>query len=370
MYRLIIADDEQEIREGLAYCIPWEEWGYTVEQCFKSGDSVIQYLTENSVDVALLDIVMDGASGLDVARWIQENGRNIHVILLSGHSDFEFARDALRLGVRDYLLKPTDMEEVQRVFSNLREALDAVQSKVMDQSDALRLLMLSPAGERDKVRLFEPQKGARYALACVRIVNGLYTQKFSHYFTERNWPAGWKTVFCTLEECCYICVQSREPGLETLLSDLVHTYLTRLQTLFNIQAQVVSVRGADTLTELFEEDLGSSGRGDVIDRLLELLTDPKCNLSLSLSDWSAQVGAHPNYVSRRFKEKTGESFSSYLTRLRMRRAQAQLLSTGASVVQISSGLGYFDVKHFCSLFKAEFGCTPTQLRASARRGAL
>ena len=124
MYKLVIVDDEALIREGLRTHIDWAALGFEVVACFEDGKDAIDYLQSNQVDVMLTDIKMAEVSGLDLAEYINRYKAEISTVIISGYQEFEFAKKAMQLGVVDYILKPTKMPEITRVFSALRNKLD------------------------------------------------------------------------------------------------------------------------------------------------------------------------------------------------------------------------------------------------------
>lgn len=116
MYKLIIVDDEREIREGLA-SIPWDAMGIESTGLFAHGLDALQYISEHPVDIVLTDIRMPFMDGLELMDHLHRNYPYIKVVVLSGYNDFEYAKKALQSGAADYLLKPT-------VFSALTETFD------------------------------------------------------------------------------------------------------------------------------------------------------------------------------------------------------------------------------------------------------
>lgn len=124
MYRMVIAEDETIIREGLAMMVDWEKLGFEIVACFEDGVEVIEYARENEIDVVLTDVKMYEVSGLDVARWMVEYQPNVIVVIISGYKEFDYVKEAIRSNVLDYILKPIDAEEILRVFQLVKEKLD------------------------------------------------------------------------------------------------------------------------------------------------------------------------------------------------------------------------------------------------------
>lgn len=98
--------------------------GFEVAAMLEDGSDVLQFLEENRADVLLTDICMFQVSGLEAAAKIREKYPWMRVVLLSGYREFEYAREALRCQVYDYLLKPIDYEKLREVFGKIREELD------------------------------------------------------------------------------------------------------------------------------------------------------------------------------------------------------------------------------------------------------
>lgn len=124
MYRLLIADDEYEIRNGLSNYFPWEEIGFEVVGLAANGLEVMEFLSQHSVDVVLSDIRMPEMSGIDVAQKIFEQYPPIIIVFLSGYKDFHYAQHAINYGVKSYISKPTKYSELYTVFSRVKEELD------------------------------------------------------------------------------------------------------------------------------------------------------------------------------------------------------------------------------------------------------
>lgn len=124
MYKLIIVDDEKSIREGLACCYPWEELGFEVAAVLPDGKSAWDYVERCCVDACLCDIRMPKMNGLELAKKISEEYPGLQMVLLSGYAEFEYAREAIRYGVREYILKPVKYENIISVFTEIKKTLD------------------------------------------------------------------------------------------------------------------------------------------------------------------------------------------------------------------------------------------------------
>ena len=124
MYNMILVDDEAIIREGVSSVIPWEENGFHLAGVFEHGQAALEYIETHPVDVVLSDINMPRMNGLELSRILGEKFPNITVILLTGYDDFEYAQEAVKNQVREFLLKPITKKELSKVISTIKDELD------------------------------------------------------------------------------------------------------------------------------------------------------------------------------------------------------------------------------------------------------
>jgi Response regulator containing CheY-like receiver domain and AraC-type DNA-binding domain len=139
MYRLLIVDDEQKIRNGLRIGYAWDKLGFTVAGEASNGLEALDFIAVNTVDVILADIRMPLLSGIDFITRLREQNNPVKVVFLSGFREFEYARKAIQYGVYEYLVKPTRYDEVVSTFTRIREALDRENRILPDPANEERL---------------------------------------------------------------------------------------------------------------------------------------------------------------------------------------------------------------------------------------
>lgn len=134
MLRLMIVDDEQIIRESLSQMIDYESIGYELIATAKNGMEAYDIICDDYPDVVITDIRMPILNGLDFIERSIKSDSKITFILLSGYHDFEYARQAMKYGVRYYLLKPTDKKELIECLVSIRkERLEEEESRYYQQ---------------------------------------------------------------------------------------------------------------------------------------------------------------------------------------------------------------------------------------------
>ncbi|WP_159886175.1 response regulator transcription factor [Paenibacillus puerhi] len=125
MFKLLVVDDEHDTRDTLCHCFPWESVGFTIVHQAGDGLEALQYMLEHPVDAVLCDIRMPGMTGLELCQTLVERQLPARVILLSAYREFEYARQAMQYGVRQYMVKPATYKDIVDVFTELRQELEA-----------------------------------------------------------------------------------------------------------------------------------------------------------------------------------------------------------------------------------------------------
>lgn len=141
MLRLMIVDDEQIIREALSQMIDYESIGYELIATAKNGMEAYDIICDEYPDVVITDIRMPILNGLDLIERSMKTDSRITFILLSGYNDFEYARQAMKYGVRYYMLKPTDKNElIDSLVSIRRERFQEEENRKTQQQEFLKSL--------------------------------------------------------------------------------------------------------------------------------------------------------------------------------------------------------------------------------------
>ena len=126
--RVLVVDDEADFTDILALRLT--DAGEVAQKAY-SGKECLQKLAKDAIDVVILDIKMPGMDGIETLREIKRRHPIVEVILLTGHGTTETAVEGMKLGAFDYLLKPTDFDE-------LREKLSAAQKRKDEQEERIR----------------------------------------------------------------------------------------------------------------------------------------------------------------------------------------------------------------------------------------
>ena len=124
MIKLFLAEDEIAMREGIRRHIHWEEEG--IEFCGEAGDGelALPLILQQKPDILITDIKMPFMDGLELAAEVKKQLPDTKIVILSGYSEFEYAQEALRLGVTEYLLKPITPKKLKEVIRKLADSIE------------------------------------------------------------------------------------------------------------------------------------------------------------------------------------------------------------------------------------------------------
>lgn len=140
MYRVMIVDDEPIIVEGLSRSIAWEKWNCQIVATAHDGMQGKMLIEEKHPDIIFMDICMPEMDGLQMIAAIHSQFPDLEVSVLTGYRDFEYAKEAIRLGVTRFLLKPSNMDELEEAIETMcnnlkKKGITGVHGEEGEESD-------------------------------------------------------------------------------------------------------------------------------------------------------------------------------------------------------------------------------------------
>ncbi len=140
METVLIADDEENIREGIKLIIDWEELGFEIAGDASNGEEALLAIQKLNPSLVVMDMQMPKIHGIDVIKKARALGYSGYFIILSGYSDFSYAQDAIRNRVTNYITKPVDedelLETVKKIKTEIEESVKAGERRGKIQSKA------------------------------------------------------------------------------------------------------------------------------------------------------------------------------------------------------------------------------------------
>ncbi|BFH61327.1 response regulator [Paenibacillus azoreducens] len=134
MYNVFIVDDEAVVRDGLKRTINWQEHGFELVGDFANGREVLEAMEHTVPDVIISDISMPFMDGLELAAAVVRKYPYVKIIILTGFDEFEYAQQAIRLKVSDFILKPITAHEMRELLQKVKREMDEVTRQHEDLS--------------------------------------------------------------------------------------------------------------------------------------------------------------------------------------------------------------------------------------------
>ena len=178
--KVIIADDEEKICQLISKLIDWHAYDMTVVAAVHSGTEALDAIGKYRPDIVVTDIRMPGCDGLEMIKQAKEINSETEFIIISGYRHFEYARNAIRYGVKDYLLKPIRKSELSETLSRMREEF-LERNKRLSSEELFRITMKKNL-DRLRAAFFTEilfKKGAESDSMSIRSINEEYHYNFS-----------------------------------------------------------------------------------------------------------------------------------------------------------------------------------------------
>lgn len=401
MIKFLIVDDEPLVRNGLLNSIEWKEYQIDVIGAASNGLEAIDIIEKNPPDIVLTDIRMPGMDGLELAEWIKVNYPQILVVFLTGYSEFEYARAALKLDAVDYLLKPVNEEELRGILDRLRVSIESKHRQEQEDirkreiiKEAMLVLQdnfissilneqMNAALIEERMSFYEIPFSAESFMITVFEVN-LPDTSTEGGLTLSNVKKSLKemiiSVFSSFDQKY---VLSSENYLILILSlnqkntceksnNEVPQFFEEIRKSANTKAFKVNIgvsgiyAGMENVNVCYAEALNSLILGGRQSRKtveeIKRFIESNYMKDIDLKTISDKFYLNSSYLSRLFSCETGISFTDYLTQCRMDKAVVLMKDPALKIYEISEMVGYSSEKYFARVFKKSFGITPYEYR--------
>lgn len=276
MYRVLVVDDEKIEREGIKFLLSREEGEFEISEA-SNGRQALEILRNEEIDLLLTDIKMPHMDGLELAKKAKEEKEELQIVIFSGYNDFSFAQEAIRYGVKEYVLKPVDPD----IFS---ETLEKVRSEI----------------DKNKNRKIKDQKEQDF-LQQYFLQNYIYTGK-----KEILEKAGEMINLDTWNQWhCAILVESSQNFFDTADENLAEDLSLEM-----LAEKVYLSSGY--LSFIFKKETGMNLNRFIRVFRMEKAKELLCSTNMKVAQVSEKVGfSNVSYFCRSFREYYGSSPESY-----------------------------------------------------------
>ena len=369
MIKVFLVEDEAIIRRGIRDNINWEENGF--EFVGEAGDGEYAYplILKAEPDLLITDVKMPFMDGLELSRLVKKALPNTKIVILSGYNEFDYAKEAIKIGISDYLLKPV-------TSANLIDALKKVAETIREEREKSRLLERYFVSYEKYTEFLDRTDFSGVDRKLIRDFLKLGSEEECGTFIEEYFAAVGENNYKSLLLRQYMvmdifyCVQEFLKEIKVNPDEIP----SRQRDIKLIPTTIVSV---DTTKQYLKElFVFALGRRDKVsnDRYGMLISDAKdciaenfANSEFSLNMIAARIGVSPSYFSSIFKQETGQSFVEYLTKIRIEKACELLRCTTLRASEIGAQVGYNDPHYFSATFKKVMGQSPKDFKNDDQR---
>lgn len=398
MYRVFIVDDEPLICKGLRETVEWDSLGLEISGEAHNGIEAMALIAATHPHILITDIRMPGMDGISLIKAIREHDLNTRIIILSGFSDYRFLKEAIRLGVDGYLLKPIDTDEL---ISNLCNLVHVIEEEMLKsarmyqgmellRTNTLNRLVSNEIGRSEfdeKAALLDLSLDAEHYLCAVCLplgeadgAEGCADPKIALALQDdaslRNGGRG--IAFVDPKNRLTLLLYGKdEAALHTDAQTVLRRMTERAQAELGCALACAvgdSVGSREEIPLAYASALGKlpSGRpqdADTMDTRWKSVVNrtrafvcEHYHEALSLKQIAGLCDINTSYLGQVFRKATGESFTNYVNRYRVERAKELLAQTTLKVYEVSERVGFTDYHYFLKIFKKVTGIVPTDTR--------
>ncbi|MCR8636490.1 response regulator [Paenibacillus radicis (ex Xue et al. 2023)] len=382
--QILIVDDETVIREGIQRTLHNRFPQYRIHHA-ANAEQAISLLHEHRIHIVLTDILMPGMTGLELMNVSRHRHPHLKWVVISAYSEFAYAQEAVRLGAKDYLLKPIGKEMLTEMIDKLSMEI-VKETELTEEAEVLkrnrkylqeavfqRFAAGLDTGRIDMGPIIDQHPHFRLIMVKmesdkpVRLENFIIENVMAELI--ERYGRGFVTVHDSQSLLGLITLQN-EASLPELLSELrthlikylrvpfqiMHT--ERIQHFEAVPEEVQRMRQASTI-QIYEHYVSG---GDRAVEVAQQYIRSHYQEELSLEKVAAIVYLNPVYFSQLFKQKTGQGFKEYVIQLRLDQAKLLLANPKLKLADIAERIGYKDMRHFTQVFRKKYGVTPSEFR--------
>lgn len=394
MWKVLIADDEPKIRQGLKRVLEEMELSITVCAEARNGVDALKKAAEFHPDFFLVDICMPKLSGIQFLEELRKSNKDCPVIVISGFNEFSYAKQAIKLGVSEYLLKPIATSELRsavlKVIEEIRQKqksekfVELVKQQVVQNKDYLRDVFfndwmegkLSKSEWKDQAEFLEMHFPEKMVLILASVQSGYDKKIDKGTVTEEIYKITFENIFRKLMEPYHAIgvFASRYEDVAVIMEEIPGDPEKFCENLQNQTEEKAGGRCIAIMRECTFETLPDLCRQirKEVQKMLECRPIVQAarkyiyanyqDRNLDLGQVARAVGCNSSYISRIMKQELGISFKDFLTRLRISQAVRLMGDRELSINQIAEKVGYSNQHYFSAAFKNCQGMSPSEFR--------
>lgn len=368
MYKVLIIDDEDPARNMLDLLIDWEKNDISKVYKAENGLQGFEFYCQYHPEIIIIDIQMPVMDGLTCIKKIQALDENPYFIILSCHESFSYAQDAIRLGVKDYLIK--DMltsEQLEQCISLAKQTLET------SESDNQKLFHTNEIFSRDSDTVLQslyPVYLTKVENLISRFQQCMMAQEYSeatdivHKLYQNPFDGLIKYHFLNyINEFIHHQICLKCDALDIPYADIMDQFAESADDLLLVSETTEDSMNVicGWLSKFTDYEADPQYYSYRIKNIISYLQENYYQ-DISLQDIATQFHVHKVYLARSFKAETGQTINEYINYLRIEKAKLLLKITSDKINDIGFTVGYNSPQSFFNMFKTYTGQTPSEYR--------
>lgn len=361
-FTVLIVDDEAMPRTVLQEHIPWEELSVTKVCLATDGAEAVEQARRFQPDIIISDIKMPRLNGLEMAAAVREFLPACQFIFLSGYSDKEYLKSAIRLRAASYVEKPLNLDEIT---ATVREVTEELQRQAKPSAEELFF-----HGEHgsDRTRNDRPLNKESFDAGEAfhsQLDHLIRQNKKEDTFValrrlyeeasrcEGTPPESLRHLYCRILFLFLHAAESRNIRTLTAQTDRLLYTVSRQETLAGLR---------NILQQTAQEYFNAQGAScpDIYTQVEEYLESHYRDCSLTIQAVAGNLGFTNTYLCAAYKKSCGKTINQRLTEIRLFHAKELLTATSCKLYEVANNVGYQDGKYFVKLFTRETGLSPRE----------
>lgn len=392
-WKVLIADDEPIIREGIRESVDWSSLQMEVIAEAEDGEEALELAIKHNINILLADLNMPIMNGLTLIKEIRQRLPHCKIVIITGHDEFSYAQEALRLHVTDYILKPANPEQLKKVLDGVRQELEATVKhdeyvEMASNQISKNLTILRERFCRDWIEgrvdeaeickqlefLNLPQHNPQH-FAVIQCPEYFANKPLLKEKEKQMFMFSIENILTELFQSTTHVIFRDEDGLIVLIlwGDVSYETFDKIDKTvkeclkMTLMMHVEKVEGGlPSVPEIYkrckDKVYNDSTISPVVRRARQYIESHFTESSIALEVVAQNLHVSPVYLSRMIKQELGMSFVSLVTNMRIKKAIHLLNSTDLPIVEIAELVGYDTQHYFSTAFKKIMGVSPINYR--------
>lgn len=379
MIKVLIADDELIVRKGLIATVNWGKFGMEVIAEAPNGQKAWELFQQHSPELVITDIVMPEMNGIELARNIKQNSPATKILLLSCHRDFTFAQEGMNIGASGYILKTAfEDNQFEEYLGRIEHEIN--HANVQNSYDSSYLAKEFYEWLCDFENSFPKLVGELFSNEWkwmenpyfIYLINGLNSSKTFHEKLSCG-EIQFAKISCGQDQAFIFIPEKSKADFEHLLIEARSIDSSiRWKNHGPNQGMIEWLDGVTNLYHRFKfEKQFKFSMEDwpfPIRKAIQIIIQ-NLDQSFSSSYIANEVGLSRSHFSTMFKKTVGESFITFIEKLKVKAACELLENTSLPLQDIGEKIGILDGKYFSKWFKKCMGRTPSEYRQNKKQNA-